>query len=149
VCVSRFPYQCPPAPFEFVFLVDDALRKRGIRDEVRVAVSCPMPNVVPVENPTRMRKLLEDRKIEVLLGCQPETIVVQPNGSRLVNWMPHPKFNPEGKIPLPAPFLATLLLGTWPQQVRSVLDYNALCSIFSSGRQSAFALHQRIGSCPC
>ncbi len=61
VCITRVPYQCPPAPQEFAFLIDDVLRRRGIRDQVRLAISLPMPNVVPVENPTRVREILKQK----------------------------------------------------------------------------------------
>jgi sulfide:quinone oxidoreductase len=43
VCVSRLPYQCPPAPFEFVFLIHDMLVQQGVRDRVRLAISVPLP----------------------------------------------------------------------------------------------------------
>ncbi len=62
--------------------------------------------------------------------------MVEPDGRRTVHWMAHPKFNPDGKIPLPASFSANLLLGTWPQQTAKVLSFLSrvfllFCFIFS------------------
>ncbi len=42
------PYKCPPAPFEAAFLLDDLLRRRGVRDRVEVEVFTPQPSSLPV-----------------------------------------------------------------------------------------------------
>jgi sulfide:quinone oxidoreductase len=42
------PYQCPPAPFELALIVDERLRARGVRDQVAVTVTTPLPMSIPV-----------------------------------------------------------------------------------------------------
>lgn len=50
VVISIFggPFKCPPAPFEAALIVDRRLRERGVRDNVDVVVTTPMPMTVPV-----------------------------------------------------------------------------------------------------
>jgi len=48
VSILGGPFQCPPAPFEAVLLVDERLRQRGVRDDVDVAISTPQPMTLPV-----------------------------------------------------------------------------------------------------
>lgn len=43
VLISECPYKCPPSPFENAFLLDDILRRAGVRDNVSVTVACPVP----------------------------------------------------------------------------------------------------------
>ncbi|MGH2404339.1 MAG: NAD(P)/FAD-dependent oxidoreductase [bacterium] len=45
------PYKCPPAPFEAAFLIDDGLRRRGVREQVEVEVFTPQPSSLPVAGP--------------------------------------------------------------------------------------------------
>jgi sulfide:quinone oxidoreductase len=42
------PYKCPPAPYEAAFLIDDLLRRRGVRPRVDLEVSTPQPSSLPV-----------------------------------------------------------------------------------------------------
>jgi sulfide:quinone oxidoreductase len=48
VSILGGPFQCPPAPFEAVLLVDEHLRKRRVRDEVDVVITTPQPMTLPV-----------------------------------------------------------------------------------------------------
>ncbi|TET98317.1 MAG: NAD(P)/FAD-dependent oxidoreductase [Anaerolineales bacterium] len=43
VLVSAMPYKCPAAPYEAAMLIEDALRRRGIRDRCQVQVFTPEP----------------------------------------------------------------------------------------------------------
>ena len=45
------PYKCPPAPYEAAFLVEEYLRKRGVRQNVDVVVTTPQPGTLPVAGP--------------------------------------------------------------------------------------------------
>ena len=40
------PYKCPPAPFEASLLID-SLRKRGVRDSVKIDFYSPKPITLP------------------------------------------------------------------------------------------------------
>ena len=51
VAVASVPFKCPPAPYEYAFLMDEVLRKRGVRDHVRIVVSTPEPQPMPVAGP--------------------------------------------------------------------------------------------------
>ena len=48
VAILGVPLKCPPAPFEAALIVDELLRRRGVRDDVRVAVATPQPMTMPV-----------------------------------------------------------------------------------------------------
>ncbi len=43
VNVTEMPVKCPVAPLEFVFLADDYLRKRGIREKTELIYATPLP----------------------------------------------------------------------------------------------------------
>lgn len=124
ITVARMPFKCPPAPFEFAFLIDDMLKKRGLREgQVEVALSFPACAPVPMENPEAFTRLIREKKLTWIPGCQPSEIEVLADGRKhKVTWMAHPKFNPNGsKCAVPEPFVADLIIGTWPQQAPSIL----------------------------
>lgn len=41
VLVSRTPFRCPAAPYEAAFLIDEVIRKRGVREKVEIGVYTP------------------------------------------------------------------------------------------------------------
>ncbi len=51
VAVLGIPYVCPPAPYEAAFLVEEHLRRRGVRDRVEVVIATPMPSPLPMAGP--------------------------------------------------------------------------------------------------
>jgi sulfide:quinone oxidoreductase len=53
------PYKCPPAPYEAAFLVDDLLRRRGVRDRIEIEVFTPMLRSLPVAGPEMCRMVEE------------------------------------------------------------------------------------------
>ena len=48
VSVPPMPFKCPPAPVEFTLLVDEYLRKRGVRDRTRIIYVSPLDRVFPI-----------------------------------------------------------------------------------------------------
>jgi sulfide:quinone oxidoreductase len=48
VSVLGQPFKCPPAPFEGAFLIEEHLRRKGVRDAVELAMAFPMQRPVPV-----------------------------------------------------------------------------------------------------
>jgi sulfide:quinone oxidoreductase len=54
VGVSGIPYKCPPAPVEFVFMLDEYLRKRGIRDKCEVTLLSPLNRAFTIESASRL-----------------------------------------------------------------------------------------------
>lgn len=51
VAVSALPYKCPAAPYEAALLLDDELRKRGVREASQIDVFTPEPQPMPVAGP--------------------------------------------------------------------------------------------------
>lgn len=49
VGIGGLPYRCPPAPVEFLFLLDDLLRKQGKRDRVELLYTYPIGRVFTIE----------------------------------------------------------------------------------------------------
>lgn len=47
VGVCGAPFKCPPAPSEAALLLDDYLRERGVRDEVKIQVVIPFGTPIP------------------------------------------------------------------------------------------------------
>lgn len=47
VGVCGAPFKCPPAPSEAAILLDEYLRERGVRDEIRISVVIPFGTPVP------------------------------------------------------------------------------------------------------
>ncbi len=79
ILVAAVPFKCPPAPYEYAFLIDDALRRRGVRDHVRVIVATPEPQPMPVAGKVvgdAIKAMLADRGIEFLPGHKVKAVDV-------------------------------------------------------------------------
>jgi sulfide:quinone oxidoreductase len=48
VAISALPYKCPAAPYEAALLIDDLLRRRGVRSRIELDVYTPEPQPMPV-----------------------------------------------------------------------------------------------------
>jgi sulfide:quinone oxidoreductase len=91
VLVAGLPYKCPAAPYEAALLLDDELRRRGVRDASTVEVFSPEPAPMPVAGPVMGHAvigLLEQKGIGFHPGSKVERIeagdqeVVFADGSR-------------------------------------------------------------------
>jgi sulfide:quinone oxidoreductase len=51
VSVAALPYKCPAAPYEAALLLDDELRRRGLRARSEIDVYSPEPAPMPVAGP--------------------------------------------------------------------------------------------------
>lgn len=51
VAVTALPYKCPAAPYEAALLIEDALRRRGVRGRTEVDIFTPEPQPMPVAGP--------------------------------------------------------------------------------------------------
>jgi len=58
VGVCGAPFKCPPAPSETALLLDELLRERGVRDDVRIQVVIPFGTPVP-PSPATSQAILE------------------------------------------------------------------------------------------
>jgi sulfide:quinone oxidoreductase len=66
VGVAGIPYKCPPAPVEFAFLLDDYLRKRGVRAQTQIKLLSPLNRAFTIEATSKLvQPLLADRGIEL------------------------------------------------------------------------------------
>lgn len=55
VAILGGPFKCPPAPYEAALLVDERLRRRGVRDRVAVDLVTPQPMTLPAAGPDASR----------------------------------------------------------------------------------------------
>jgi sulfide:quinone oxidoreductase len=59
ISIMGMPYKCPPAPFEASLLIDSMLRKRGIRDSVKINFYSPAPITLPAAGAEVSKQILE------------------------------------------------------------------------------------------
>jgi sulfide:quinone oxidoreductase len=67
VLVCGLPFKCPSAPYETAMIIDDVLRKRNVREKVKVQVITPEPHPLTILGPEAGKKvtgLLGERGIE-------------------------------------------------------------------------------------
>jgi sulfide:quinone oxidoreductase len=68
VGVAGIPYKCPPAPVEFVFMVDQYLRRRGIRQRSEITLLSPLNRAFTIESASKVVQPIMERR-----GIQLET----------------------------------------------------------------------------
>lgn len=65
LAIGGIPYRCPPAPLEFVFLLEDWLQKHGLRERTNIQYLYPLNRVFPIESVAEVATpLLEQRGIQ-------------------------------------------------------------------------------------
>ncbi len=67
VLVCGVPFKCPPAPYEASMIIDDVLRKKGVRGKVKLQIVTPEPHPLGILGPEAgkmVTTLLADRGIE-------------------------------------------------------------------------------------
>ena len=64
LAIGACPYKCPPAPFELTFLLDELLVQHGIRDRVRLVITCPVAWPMPPAFEAAFRQEYTKRGIE-------------------------------------------------------------------------------------
>jgi sulfide:quinone oxidoreductase len=85
VAVAALPYKCPAAPYEAVLLLDDELRRRGLRERSEIDVYSPEPTPMPVAGPvmgTAVVGLLGAKGIRFHPGSRVERF--EPEGHEVV-----------------------------------------------------------------
>lgn len=64
VGIAGIPYKCPPAPVEFVLLLEDALRDRGVRKQSEITLLSPLNRAFTIESASKLvQPLFESRGI--------------------------------------------------------------------------------------
>jgi len=75
VGVAGIPYKCPPAPVEFVFLLDDYLRSRAIRNQSEIKLLSPLNRAFTIEATSKLvQPILAERGIELCTFFNVETV---------------------------------------------------------------------------
>jgi sulfide:quinone oxidoreductase len=81
VLVCGLPFKCPPAPYEASMIIDDVLRKKGVRDRVKLQVVTPEPyplTTLGIDAGNMVIRLLDEREIEHHMSQK--VIEIQRNG---------------------------------------------------------------------
>ncbi len=61
---ASIPIQCPPAPYEFTFQLEDYLRTRGIRDKTQIDYVYPLNRVFTIANVSdEVQRLFDEKNI--------------------------------------------------------------------------------------
>lgn len=67
VGIAGVPYKCPPAPVEFVFMVEDHLRRRGIRGRSEITLLSPLNRAFTIESASKViQPIMEQRGIRLV-----------------------------------------------------------------------------------
>jgi sulfide:quinone oxidoreductase len=73
--VAGIPYKCPPAPVEFTFMVEEYLRKRGIRDRSEVTLLSPLNRAFTIESASKLiAPIMQERGIELTTFFNVESV---------------------------------------------------------------------------
>lgn len=62
VGVAGIPYKCPPAPVEFVLMLDEYLRKKGIREKSSVTLLSPLNRAFTIESASKLVQPIFDKR---------------------------------------------------------------------------------------
>jgi sulfide:quinone oxidoreductase len=84
VGIAGFPYKCPPAPLEFTLLLDDWLRRRGLRKRTEVVFVTPLPQLFSIPTVAPLFEELFARK-GIMVETFFNTEQVKPERRRLVS----------------------------------------------------------------
>ncbi len=77
VLISSVPFKCPPAPYEYALLLEDLLRSRGVREKVKIMLTTPEPQPMPVAGKAvgeTVTAMLAERKIEYIPSIKPKLV---------------------------------------------------------------------------
>ncbi|HET7169240.1 MAG TPA: FAD/NAD(P)-binding oxidoreductase [Candidatus Limnocylindrales bacterium] len=73
--IAGMPYKCPPAPLEVAFLIEDELRRRGLRDASEIHFCSPIGRAFTIESVSDMATpILAEKRIELHTFFNVETI---------------------------------------------------------------------------
>ena len=73
--IAGVPHKCPPSPNEAAFLLDDYLRKKGIREKVKITYVTPYPRPYPAEPMSKVvAPLFEKLGIELVTFFNVESV---------------------------------------------------------------------------
>ncbi|BCO07960.1 oxidoreductase [Desulfolithobacter dissulfuricans] len=81
--IAEFPFKCPVAPLEFVYLADAYFTERGIRDQIEIRLVTPLPGAFTKPKASAFfTRLIEEKNIQVTasydlaeVDCEKQQIV--------------------------------------------------------------------------
>ncbi len=75
VGIAGIPYKCPPAPLEFVFMLEDQLRRRGIRERSDISYLSPLNRCFTIESASKLlQPILDERGVHLETFFNVETV---------------------------------------------------------------------------
>ena len=75
VGIAGIPYKCPPAPVEFVLMLERELQRRGIRDRSTVTLLSPLNRAFTIESASKLvQPIMEKRGIELVTFFNVESV---------------------------------------------------------------------------
>ncbi len=78
VAVADPGHRCPPSPYEGVLLADEALRLRGVRNDITITLAVPYPRAYPAETFNEvLEPVLKERGIEIQTFFNLDSVDVQ------------------------------------------------------------------------
>ena len=73
--IAGIPYKCPPAPVEFTFMLEEYLRKRGIRGRSQVTLLSPLNRAFTIESASKLiQPIMDERGIELATFFNVESV---------------------------------------------------------------------------
>jgi sulfide:quinone oxidoreductase len=60
--VAGIPYKCPPAPVEFTLMLEEYLRKRGIRERSEITLLSPLNRAFTIESASKLVQPIMERR---------------------------------------------------------------------------------------
>jgi sulfide:quinone oxidoreductase len=73
--IAGIPYKCPPAPVEFTLMLEEYLRKRGIRDRSTITLLSPLNRAFTIESASKLVQPIMDRRgIDLVTFFNVETV---------------------------------------------------------------------------
>ena len=60
--IAGIPYKCPPAPVEFVFMLDQYLRRRGLRERSEITLLSPLNRAFTIESASKLIQPIMERR---------------------------------------------------------------------------------------
>jgi len=74
--VAGIPYKCPPAPVEFVFMLEEYLHRRGIRERSTITLASPLNRAFTIETTSKLvQPILEKRGIQLATFFNVESVI--------------------------------------------------------------------------
>ncbi len=75
VGVAGIPYKCPPAPVEFTLMLEEYLRKRGLREKSEITLLSPLNRAFTVESASKLvQPIMEKRGIKLATFFNVESV---------------------------------------------------------------------------